>query len=98
MDKQIWKDIYYDSAGVRIMGELSDHQDSDHFTYDRSWGEIEQMLDDAEKKRNHHETMAHSSINKSTQIYHMRNFKALEGVIKALRWVLGDIKIKDPLE
>ena len=80
------------------MGELSDHQDTNLFTYDRSWGEIEIMLDEAEKKRNHHQTLAHAAIDKTTRIYHMRNFKALEGVIKALRWVLGDIKIQDPLE
>ena len=27
--------------------EMSDHQDSEHFTYDRSWGEIENMLNQA---------------------------------------------------
>ena len=34
---------------------LSDHQDSEHFTYDRTWEEIEDMLDKAERTLNHHE-------------------------------------------
>ncbi len=32
------------------MAEMSDHQDSEHFTYDRSWDEIEQMLDKDRKE------------------------------------------------
>ena len=80
------------------MGELSDHQDSDLFTYDRSWGEIEDMLNKAELKMNHHETQAHASLRKEDKVYHVRNYKALQGVVQALRWVLGDIKINDPLE
>ena len=80
------------------MGELSDHQDTNLFTYDRSWGEIEEMLNKAELIMNWHETQAHSSLQQKDKIYHMRNFKALQGVVKSLRWVLGDIKIKDPLE
>ena len=80
------------------MGELSDHQDSDLFSYDRSWGEIEDMLDRAERKMNFHETQAHASLKPENKIFHMRNFKALQGVVKALLWVLGDIKVDDPLE
>tara|TARA_R110002020_G_scaffold238029_1_gene450434 strand:+ start:702 stop:959 length:258 start_codon:yes stop_codon:yes gene_type:complete len=84
--------------GLNNMGDMNDQQDSEHFTYERNWGEIELMLDDAEKKRNHHQTLAHAAINRDDKIYHMRNYKALEGVVKALRWVLGDLKVKDPLE
>ena len=37
------------------MGKLlSDHQESDCFSYSRSWEEIENMLDVAERKLNHH--------------------------------------------
>jgi len=35
---------------------------------------------------------------KQERIYHMRNYKALEGVVKALRWTLGDKHIDHPLE
>ena len=37
------------------MATLSDHQDSDLFSYNRSWDEIETMLDKAEKTLNFHE-------------------------------------------
>jgi len=33
-----------------------------------------------------------------TRIYHMRQYKGLEGVVKSLRWVLGDKNIEHPLE
>jgi len=78
--------------------EMSDHQDSEHFTYDRSWGEIEQMLFDAELLMNKHNTAALSSIENIDRIFHVRNYTALRGVCKTLRWVLGDIKVKDPLK
>jgi len=35
---------------------------------------------------------------KDKRMYHMRNYKALEGVVKALRWVLGDLNIQHPLD
>ena len=34
------------------MATLSDHQDSDIFSYERTWDEIEIILDKAETKRN----------------------------------------------
>lgn len=80
------------------MGDMSDQQDSEHFTYDRSWGEIENMLDRAERKMNYHSIEALASKKPNDKMHHARNFKALQGVAKALRWVLGDMKVKDPLE
>ena len=76
---------------------MNDHQDSESFTYERTWHEIEDMLDRAERKQNMHYTKMQKAI-KSERIYHMRNYKALEGVVKALRWVLGDKNIDHPLE
>ena len=35
---------------------------------------------------------------KKERIFHMRNYKALEGVVKSLRWALGDKDIEHPLE
>mgnify|MGYP001585424989 CR=1 FL=1 len=67
------------------------------FSYDRSWEDIENMLDRAEKKQNKH-YMAMRSCEKKDRMHHMRNYKALEGVVKALRWVLGDRDIEHPLE
>jgi hypothetical protein len=79
---------------------MSDHQDSDHFTYHHSWEEIEDMLDKAERKMNTWINIfyeADSRGNIKIKKDAARNKKALEGVVKTLRWVLGDIRIKDPL-
>ena len=34
---------------------MSDHQDSEAFSYERSWEEIENMLDKAERTLNYHQ-------------------------------------------
>ena len=77
---------------------LSDHQDTDHFSYDRDWEEIEDMLDKAERVKNLHHTKFLQARTKKEKLYHARNFKALEGVCKTLRWTLGDKDIEHPLD
>tara|TARA_R100000781_G_scaffold44327_1_gene30150 strand:- start:1352 stop:1585 length:234 start_codon:yes stop_codon:yes gene_type:complete len=77
---------------------MNDHQDSEHFSYNRSWEEIEDMLDRAERKQNLHYSKMQKTRNKKKRIEHMRNYKALEGVVKSLRWVLGDKDVNHPLE
>ncbi len=78
---------------------LSDHQDSEHFTYDRSWEEIEDMLDKAERKLNYHEyEMSQYEVKSRKWVYHARNFKAMQGVVKCLRWTLGDKNVPHPLD
>lgn len=67
------------------------------FSYTRTWAEIEEMLDKAERKQNHH-YMKMQKGKREERVYHMRNYKALEGVIKALRWTLGDRKVEHPLD
>ncbi|MGI9556187.1 MAG: hypothetical protein ACR2M9_04925, partial [Cyanophyceae cyanobacterium] len=52
---------------------MSDHQDSEHFSYDRSWEEIEEMLAKAERVRNMHHTKFLQSRNKKDKLYHARN-------------------------
>jgi len=69
----------------------------EQFTYNRSWEEIEEMLDRAEREQHWHYTQMQGTKNKKKRIQHMRNYKALEGVVKSLRWVLGDRKINHPL-
>ena len=76
---------------------MNDHQDSENFSYNRTWDEIETMLFKAEQKQNQH-YMKMQRGPKKERMFHMRNYKALEGVIKSLRWVLGDLHIKHPLE
>ena len=69
-----------------------------HFTYERDWEQIENMLDKAERKQNFHSIEMSKNLPKKERIFHMRQFKALEGVIKSLRWVLGDKDVNHPLE
>tara|TARA_R110001592_G_scaffold207598_2_gene458534 strand:+ start:703 stop:948 length:246 start_codon:yes stop_codon:yes gene_type:complete len=81
------------------MATLSDHQESDNFSYSRNWEEIEAMLDKAERKLNFHQLkMAQSRPKSKNWVFHARNFKALQGVVKTLRWTLGDKNITHPLE
>ena len=68
------------------------------YTYARTWEDIENMLDKAERKLNFHKSkMSQIKIKSKSWIIHARNFKALEGVIKTLKWTLGDREIKHPL-
>lgn len=68
------------------------------YTYVRTWEDIENMLDKAERKLNFHKSkMSQIKIKSKSWIIHARNFKALEGVIKTLKWTLGDRDIKHPL-
>ena len=83
------------------MATLSDHQESEHFTYDRSWDEIEKMLYKAEKEKNmweskYYDLMQINSTRKE-KILCLRNIKALDGVVKTLRWTLGDKNVAHPL-
>ena len=73
---------------------MSDHQDSENFAYNRSWEDIETMLGEAERKQNQHlMAINRKSADKRERMYHMRKYKGLEGVIRGLRWVLGDLKM-----
>jgi hypothetical protein len=83
-----------------VRNPMSDHQDTDHFSYDRDWEEIENMLDRAERKMNAWVSVyyeAQSRNNKKVMRDAARNKKALEGVVKTLRWTLGDKNIPNPL-
>ena len=79
---------------------MNDHQDSEHFMGVRSEDELLDMLDKAERKWNYHRTqvMAMNTGTRSERIIHARNTKALEGVVKTLRWALGDKSVEHPLE
>ena len=80
------------------MATLSDHQESDIFSYERTWDDIEKMLDNAERTLNHHQYEMSMSKPKSKKwVFHARNYKALQGVCKTLRWTLGDKNIEHPL-
>jgi|14_taG_2_1085336.scaffolds.fasta_scaffold00047_26 hypothetical protein len=73
---------------------MNDHQDSENFSYERTWEEIETMLNDAERKQNKHLLALHNlALTKEEKVQHMRDYKGLQGVIYGLRWVLGDMKM-----
>ena len=66
----------------------------DNYTYNRSWEQIIEMLEKAERKQNWHWMMIQrKDTPKNERMMHMRNYKGLEGVINGLRWTLGDRKM-----
>lgn len=69
-------------------------------SYDRSWEEIEDMLDAAEQLREEWHAYfveCRSDGERDGMMEAVRNFKALEGVCRSLRWVLGEDGAADPL-
>ena len=73
---------------------MNDHQDSENFSYTRSWDDIENMLWEAERTQNQHLlALNRNNLTKEQKVQHMRDFKGLQGVIYGLRWVLGDNKM-----
>ena len=67
---------------------------SEEFSYERTWEQIEEMLDKAERKQHYHSIKTgDDSLRKKERMAHARAFKGLEGVINALRWTLGDRKM-----
>ena len=70
-------------------------------SYERTWDEMESMLESAEERRREWQMFferAKRINNKQSMKDAARNCKALEGVIKTLKWTLGEDGIKDPLE
>lgn len=70
-------------------------------TYARTWDEIEEMLERADERRMEwkawFETCKENKDKKGMKEA-ARNHKALEGVIKTLRWTLGEVGVDDPLD
>jgi len=58
------------------------------------------MLEKAESVMNHHhsEFLNTNKNQKKKKMFHARNYKALQGVVKTLRWCLGDKDIEHPLD
>ena len=70
-------------------------------SYDRSWEEIERMLVIAEERvyewQDWFETCREDSDREGMKEA-ARNYKALQGVVKCLKWVLGEEGVSNPLE
>jgi ABC-type branched-subunit amino acid transport system substrate-binding protein len=71
-----------------------------HRTYDRTWAEIEDMLEQATTKMNEWKAWYEAckdEDDKEGMKEAARNHKALQGVVKTLKWTLGEEGIADPL-
>ena len=70
-------------------------------SYDRSWEEIERMLVIAEERvyewQDWFETCREEGDREGMKEA-ARNYKALQGVVKCLKWVLGEEGVPNPLE
>ncbi len=69
-------------------------------SYDRTWEEIEAMLDRATEKMHQWKEWydaCKDQDDKEGMKEAARNHKALEGVVKTLKWTLGEKGITDPL-
>ena len=70
-------------------------------SYERTWDEIEQMLQRAEIKRKKWKDWfreCRKNGDREGMKEAARNHKALDGVIKTLKWTLGEEGISDPLD
>lgn len=66
-----------------------------NYKYDATWSQIETMLQRAEREAQFHLDGINSTQVRPKKLMHMRNYKALQGVINALRWTLGDKEITE---
>ena len=70
-------------------------------SYDRSWDEIEDMLDLANERAIEWRAWFEECKNNGDRDgmkEAARNYKALEGVVKTLKWVLGEKGVSHPLD
>jgi len=69
-------------------------------SYDRSWSEIETMLENAVDKLSEWKSwfaQCQKDGDRDGMKEAARNYKALEGVVKTLRWTLGEKGAPSPL-
>ncbi|MEE3083268.1 MAG: hypothetical protein VX320_04165 [Candidatus Thermoplasmatota archaeon] len=70
-------------------------------SYDRSWDEIEEMLATAEERVVEWQEWFEScreADDREGMKEAARNYKSLQGVIKCLKWVLGEDGVDHPIE
>jgi len=77
------------------------HPGAPERSYNRSWDEIEEMLSVAENRaiewQNWFENCREDG-DRDGMKEAARNYKALQGVVKCLKWVLGEEGVNHPLE
>ena len=83
------------------MIRMSTGADNPHRSYNRTWGEIEKMLEEAENRLVQWKEW-YEQCRKTGDLDGMkesaRTHKALQGVVKTLKWTLGEEGIETPLE
>ena len=70
-------------------------------SYNRSWEEIEEMLNRAELKRKEWKAWfeeCRKNEDRDGMKEAARNHKALDGVVKTLKWTLGEKGVGNPLD
>jgi hypothetical protein len=70
-------------------------------SYDRSWSEIETMLENAVDKLSEWKSwfaQCQKDGDRDGMKEAARNYKALEGVVKTFRWTLGEKGAPSPLD
>jgi len=70
-------------------------------SYDRSWGEIEEMLEKAIGRRKQWKQwfeQCRRDGDRDGMKEAAKNHKALDGVIKTLQWTLGEEGVEHPLD
>ena len=84
-----------------ILRSVMPQSSNPHRSYDRSWEEIERMLVIAEERvyewQDWFETCREAGDREGMKEA-ARNYKALQGVVKCLKWVLGEEGVTNPLE
>lgn len=83
------------------MFRMSNGAGTPHRSYNRTWEEIEKMLEEAEKRLIQWKEW-YDQCRKTGDLDGMkesaRAHKALQGVVKTLKWTLGEEGVKNPLE
>ena len=80
---------------------MDDSDLTPHRSYDRQWDEIEEMLELAISRGDEWKTWfeeCRGNGDRESMKEAARNFKALDGVIKCLKCVLGEEGVDHPLE
>ncbi len=76
---------------VRPPSRPNEHIDSSSWDYRRSVGELRRMLDEVEERMAiWQKAYKEPGITRNQQMTCMRNYTALRGAAKSLRWALGD--------
>ena len=83
------------------MFRMSTGADNPNRSYNRTWEEIEKMLEEAENRLVQWKEW-YEQCRKTGDLDGMkesaRTHKALQGVVKTLKWTLGEEGVKNPLE